>query len=72
MSPCLESVTSLVARITCKIHPAFWLSFCILQAIKNRSRGRPGNEATLELRFCTCPVAPKLTSLLVSLHVDYL
>ena len=22
-----------------------WLSFCILQAIKNRSRGRPGNEA---------------------------
>ena len=23
-----------------------WLSFCILQAIKNRSRGRPGNEAS--------------------------
>ena len=30
-----------------KIHQAFWLSFCILQAIKNRSRGRPGNEASL-------------------------
>ena len=24
----------------------FWLSFRILQAIKNRSRGRPGNEAS--------------------------
>ena len=23
-----------------------WASFCILQAIKNQSRGRPGNEAT--------------------------
>ena len=29
-----------------KIHQAFWLSFCILQAIKNRSRRRPGNEAS--------------------------
>ena len=45
MSPCLESVTSPVAGITCKIHQAFWLSFCIRQAIKNRSRGRPGDEA---------------------------
>ena len=24
----------------------FWFSFCILQAIKNRSWGRPGNEAS--------------------------
>ena len=29
-----------------KIHQAFSLRFCILQAIKNWSRGRPGNEAT--------------------------
>ena len=27
-----------------------WLSFCILQAIKNRSRGRPGNKATKDHR----------------------
>ena len=31
-----------------KIHQAFWLRFCILQAIKNWSRGRPGNEAILD------------------------
>ena len=24
-----------------------WLSFCILQAIKNHSHGRPGNEASM-------------------------
>ena len=29
-----------------KIHQAFWLSFCTLQAIKNWSRGKPGNEAS--------------------------
>ena len=28
-----------------KILQAFWFSFCILQVIKNWSRGRPGNEA---------------------------
>ena len=28
----------------------FWLSFCILEAIKNRSRGRPGNEARSHLQ----------------------
>ena len=33
-----------------KIHQAFWLSFCILEAIKNRSRGRPGNEASNNAR----------------------
>ena len=30
-----------------KIHQAFSLRFCILQAIKNWSWGRPGNEAIL-------------------------
>ena len=32
-----------------------WLSFCILQAIKNRSRGRPGNEATKDHRSAVGP-----------------
>jgi len=35
-----------------KIHQAFWLCFCILQAIKNWSRGRPGNEARVLIE-CT-------------------
>ena len=30
-----------------KIHQAFLLSFCTLQAIKNWSQGRPGNEASV-------------------------
>ena len=30
-----------------KIHQAFWLHFCILQAIKNWSWERPGNEGML-------------------------
>ena len=30
-----------------------WLSFCIMQVIKNRSRGRPGNEASVTVQ-CGC------------------
>ena len=32
-----------------KIHQAFLLHFCILQAIKNWRQGRPENEATVSL-----------------------
>ena len=32
-------------KFKCNNSLVFWLSFCILQAIENRSRGRPGNEA---------------------------
>ena len=34
-------------------HMYFWLRFCILQAIKNWSWGRPGNEA---MCVCMCVV----------------
>ena len=37
-----------------KIHQAFSLRFCILQAIKNWSWGRPGNEAKLAARPSSC------------------
>ena len=34
----------------------FLISFCILQAIKNRSRGRPGNEArSVSVSNLLCP-----------------
>ena len=55
---------------------AFWLSFCILQAIKNRSRGRPGNEATWAMgqrnkhRGCLGGVTSPPAQLVTQAHAD--
>ena len=38
------------------------LSFCILQAIKNRSRGRPGNEASHPPQCYVIPKEVELTT----------
>jgi len=42
----------LCAHVGCKVKLS-WLCFCILQAIKNWSHGRPGNEARVKLPQCS-------------------
>ena len=52
---CLHYPVSAEPGPLCRLH---LLSFCMLQAIKNRSRGRPGNKASTYsklsgVRMCT-------------------
>ena len=47
-----------------KIYQAFWLRFCILQAIINWTRGRPGNDATPMYMYHICIIIIRILCIL--------